>query len=592
MFKTGQFGLVSSFKDPAGKLVTQVLGIGIAPLLDGEKAAVSMQLPRLGAKVLWESFQTAAPDISFHFEMEVPGYTSPKRAVVEANWDQIYQHKAFAAGVASKYLGAEIKAAFDDLRRSGAIKVTQIGADTALEALLTTAYNALTTLMFAAVTETGAPSAGGQSLLEKATAMYQNNEKAAIEERDKVRTANENNRKHNAELEKRRRVAEDAERAARIARDRADAEKAKVAEARKQLASDEAAAGRLRKAADDAVARATKLETDAGDDAARKEAAAGARTRGRPLSARRLAEAEAKVAERKTALAQAEAAAAPLATAAETTEKEAAAARAAAPTESEFLPIREEPSSSGGFAAIVTYEMKKSRQSGRYTVDLNKYTAESLTLRFDENIGDLRSLMRDTAHFRQVNLDDPLYRQREVAVFVDGQNAKDFGDYINFVTVQMRKRHQGGDVTLEEVRIDRTTFQQGGQPLPSAVRLERRQQQAALVRLRVPGGVELLRRPHGGNALGEGVGKRDPPVAPPAAPFGRARRRSEAAGRTGRALGEREGLLQSGAGCPGTGQATDAERRRAGLRRRDRVRRTQEPVGLRLRDRLASDGQP
>ena len=55
-----------------------------------------MQLTKLGAKILWESFQTAAPDISFHFEMEVAGYTSPKRAVIEANFDQIYEHKAFA----------------------------------------------------------------------------------------------------------------------------------------------------------------------------------------------------------------------------------------------------------------------------------------------------------------------------------------------------------------------------------------------------------------------------------------------------------------------------------------------------------------
>ncbi len=97
IFKSGKFGLVTSFKDPAGKLATQVVGLGNAPLLDGEKAAVSMQLTKQGAKLLWESFNTAAPDISFTFEMELPGYMSPKRAVIEANFDQIYEHQTFNA---------------------------------------------------------------------------------------------------------------------------------------------------------------------------------------------------------------------------------------------------------------------------------------------------------------------------------------------------------------------------------------------------------------------------------------------------------------------------------------------------------------
>jgi hypothetical protein len=106
--------------------------------------------------------------------------------------------------------------------------------------------------------------------------------------------------------------------------------------------------------------------------------------------------------------------------------------------------------------------MKRVRQSGQYTIDLNKYTTDSLTLRFDENIGDVRSLMGDAGHFRQVNLDDPLFRQREIALFVDGLNAQDFGQYINFVTVQMRKKHAAGDVTEGDVRIDRNNFNKEG----------------------------------------------------------------------------------------------------------------------------------
>ena len=106
--------------------------------------------------------------------------------------------------------------------------------------------------------------------------------------------------------------------------------------------------------------------------------------------------------------------------------------------------------------------MKRVHQRGIFKIDLNKYTTDNLTLRFDENIGDMRSLMKEGDNFRQVNLDDPLYKQRELVVFVDGMNAKDFGDYVNFATVQMRKHHQGGDETQDEVRIDRVNFNKEG----------------------------------------------------------------------------------------------------------------------------------
>ena len=106
--------------------------------------------------------------------------------------------------------------------------------------------------------------------------------------------------------------------------------------------------------------------------------------------------------------------------------------------------------------------MKSVRQRGIFKIDLNKYTTDNLTLRFDENVGDMRSLMKEGEHFRQVNLDDPLYKQRELVVFVDGMNAKDFGDYINFATVQMRKKHQAEEETQDEVRIDRKNFSSEG----------------------------------------------------------------------------------------------------------------------------------
>jgi hypothetical protein len=59
-------------------------------------------------------------------------------------------------------------------------------------------------------------------------------------------------------------------------------------------------------------------------------------------------------------------------------------------------------------------------------------------------------------------LDDPVYRQREVFAFIDGYNADDFGQFINFVNVRMLKEHDNGDVTNDEVKIDRYNFNKSG----------------------------------------------------------------------------------------------------------------------------------
>jgi hypothetical protein len=106
--------------------------------------------------------------------------------------------------------------------------------------------------------------------------------------------------------------------------------------------------------------------------------------------------------------------------------------------------------------------MKKVHQQGLFKVDLNKYTADHITLRFDENIGDLRQYLDKPDIFRDVNLDDPLYRQREIVVSLDGLNGPDFGKYVNFVSVQMRKQHAEGAVTTDEVRIDRANYTKEG----------------------------------------------------------------------------------------------------------------------------------
>ena len=430
IFKSGKFGLVTAFKDPAGKLSTQVVGLGNAPLLDGEKAAVSMQLTKQGAKLLWESFNTAAPDISFTFEMELPGYMSPKRAVIEANFDQIYEHQTFNAALASQYLAAEIRVAFEELQRSGAIKVTQVGADQQMEGLINTAYTKIAEMMFSPLNGTGTPSlsslggagTGGQaSLLDRASTMLANNRQAAEAKNERIRREN------------------------REAEDRARRER----EAARASASGGSGSGGSGAGGGSGTSGAGQPGTNgsgqagAGGGAASSSEEGAALDRGRPHMSPALRDkgANGPSADPRRA--------------GSLSHEEATAAEAAKPKlqKEEDVPA---------FAVVAAFEMKKVRQRGTFKIDLNKFTTDSLTLRFDENIGDLTSLKADSRHFREINLDDPLYRQREINVMVDGLNAQDFGQYINFVTVQMRKKHGAGEESFDEVRIDRTNFNQEG----------------------------------------------------------------------------------------------------------------------------------
>ncbi len=78
----------------------------------------------------------ATPDISFMFEMQMAGFREPKRAVITANLDQIYEHEQFQLGVATTYVQAEITTAFDDLREKKSIRLEQVGEDEQLEALV------------------------------------------------------------------------------------------------------------------------------------------------------------------------------------------------------------------------------------------------------------------------------------------------------------------------------------------------------------------------------------------------------------------------------------------------------------------------
>lgn len=374
IYEGGTIALISSIVNPESEFTEQVLGLGKAPILDGQKAAVSILLTKQGAKLLWESFKQPTPDISFSFEMDLKGYKSPIGAVIEANFDRIYEHEAFSAGAITRQggtiLGGEINLAFEELRQNGAIKVTSFDPDADTQKAIDEAYSKLTRMMFdPANNNTGSPSnpvvptANQTSILDRAQELLSEGRRDAVEdflflEQQELRlddsgtTASNNN----------------------------DNQSTNTTNSTTQP-------------------RSTHQSPDRPNNSAGYDVPADHIPRAAPR-----------------------------------------------PT----LPTT---------AVVVSYSMRRVRQTGNYRIDLNKFTTDIITMRFDQNVGTINC----SECFREFNMgSDQFYRQREIATIMDGYNASDFEKFINYVAVTFRKKHAQGEETTDEIRIDRSRFNKEG----------------------------------------------------------------------------------------------------------------------------------
>ena len=105
-------------------------------------------------------------------------------------------------------------------------------------------------------------------------------------------------------------------------------------------------------------------------------------------------------------------------------------------------------------AVVASYQQKKIRHSGQYSASKKTYFTTTIAEPFGDNIGKVNC----KGCYKKINTFDPLYVQREIVCFLDGEISKEFTNYVNYVTVMMRKKHAGGDITTKEVRVDRFNF--------------------------------------------------------------------------------------------------------------------------------------
>jgi hypothetical protein len=158
IFEKGSYSLISSVLNPSnGQRSTSLLALGEAPVLEGSKIALSFELTPQKSKILLESFQMRTPDISLAFDFSFSGLTDAYQAELLIDWNEVHESKAFEAGGSLYFISAEVKTAFDKLRRDNAIKLTTYGEDDNMDALLNTVYDKLLNLLFAPVKPENVP---------------------------------------------------------------------------------------------------------------------------------------------------------------------------------------------------------------------------------------------------------------------------------------------------------------------------------------------------------------------------------------------------------------------------------------------------
>ncbi len=148
LYRQGHFQLVSSIATPDGRFGRRLLATGNAPLIEGERAAVSMELTPEGASLLWRALDMEHPDLTLVFSMQIAGYRTPYEAEMVVDWDRLWHHQRIKAGLEVYWVGIDVDTLVDKLLTDGTIKVTVKGTSAPMEALLQTAYRRAVQLLF------------------------------------------------------------------------------------------------------------------------------------------------------------------------------------------------------------------------------------------------------------------------------------------------------------------------------------------------------------------------------------------------------------------------------------------------------------
>lgn len=109
------------------------------------------------------------------------------------------------------------------------------------------------------------------------------------------------------------------------------------------------------------------------------------------------------------------------------------------------------------------YAMRNLKTTGHSKLNFNSRAPVKRHHYIVFNMGNLYDKYgQNPNYFKTVSMDDPDFQQRIVHVGVDGTLVNEMGKMINNVTVTLKKDHQNGEQTLQEILVTPQTLQKDG----------------------------------------------------------------------------------------------------------------------------------
>jgi hypothetical protein len=514
-YTDGTFNLVTSVTDPEAGLSRRVVGVGNAPVMSGHKAAVSMHLTPTGAMLLWESFSQRTPDVSVNFEMTVSGYRNPVEAEMTFDYERIHRTIEIEAGIEASFIEADVDVMLGKMVDNGAItielkgappeqwnEVQKLGLEIAKHHLFedlgaaplsqisdltrssgSTRRSALDEPLVETIERVALPPPDED---EETVARARELDDRAIRavRAEQWSTALELFEQAEGELPAARRLYNMA--VCNLMLGRRD----QCLELLQQWQAHEDTPQELRDSvAVNGVIQILQSEPDripVDDRQHLREQLSTARRESDPGADTGEAETNPTAAETSTSESSTssspdtdEAGTSPFRpspfedTPTPTARSAAASAdsRRRAPEESRTpgpAARSSTPQSAGGsqqgqsrIQISIAFRYRKIQRSGKFTFNMKQWNRVEIPIRFAANVGDLSRYMGDARMFRRVSLNDPMFKQREIPVTVDVASEEVFADMLNAVTVTIKKRHESGRETLDEVTIQRSDFSSG-----------------------------------------------------------------------------------------------------------------------------------
>lgn len=150
LFDEGRYTLISSIvragdDSHAG---VRALASGDAPLLEGNRIALSFDLEPEKAGLLMQSLSMGTSDISIAFDMGFEGLADSYDAEVVVDWSRIHERIGGSVGGSIYFVGVDVEAMVDEMFQDGTIELRSRGTDATMEALLDRAYARVIELLF------------------------------------------------------------------------------------------------------------------------------------------------------------------------------------------------------------------------------------------------------------------------------------------------------------------------------------------------------------------------------------------------------------------------------------------------------------